>query len=378
MSLQQATTATLRIAVPAVDEYTPHSGIGRIFHTIRALWAERAEVVPARLRAPRPPILRNFPAAVESPARSDIVYMPRLSGAQALRQTSGLPSLITVHDIGIVDCPADQEGLDWLTRWSIRASFYGLRHASRVITDSEFTRRRLLKYLPGLADHSEVILPGVDQRFASDRAPEEARLRVTELVGRSMGRPLLLYVGSELPRKNIGLLLETLAWLRVRYPDACLLKVGRAGGARWRERTLNMAARLKLHVGSSIKLIEDVSDDELACLYRAVDLFLSASSYEGFGLPALEALAAGTPVVVTNQGSLPEIVGQVGRVANSSVDALGAAAAAALDEGRQTRAATARAWASRFRWDDTADRYLNALQTLVDNQHRREALCRPL
>src|SRR5207249_8318392 len=118
--------------------------------------------------------------------------------------------------------------------------------------------------------------------------------------------PLLIYVGSEIPRKNMALLLRVFRQVKNRHPAARLLKVGGAGHPRWRAATLRLAGELNLQIGEDLLILDRIDDALLADAYRAADVFVSASLYEGFGLPALEALALGTPVVVTDCGAFPE------------------------------------------------------------------------
>lgn len=351
---------SVTVSVPDLNAYTPKSGIGRVFHSLRAEWEDRVRLVPADLLAPALPVLRNFPTGVRMRDRADVVLLPKLTGAQALRDTSGIPGIVLVHDIGIVDFPGDVEGVDWLTRRSVSQSFRGLRYASTIVVVSEFTSRRLAHFLPDVADRIVVIHSGVGATFLEHpHSQAAARASVEYRVGRSLVSPLLIYVGSELPRKNIDLLLRVFKQILFRYPNARLLKVGRAGHARWRERTLRTARDLGLNVGSDILIVEDVDDVALADCYRAADVFVSTSHYEGFGLPALEAMAIGTPVVVCNRGALPEVVGDAGWVVEPTVDAFVEAIADAILGSNERRVVNAKVRASSFTWSRAAKKYLD-------------------
>lgn len=359
----------LTVAVPQLSIYHPQSGIGRVFHSLRAAWGERVRVVPAELRAVPAPLLRNLPYGVRAPAGAELVLLPRLTGAQALGRAGGLPGAALVHDVGVVDFPGDAEGLDALTRLALRRSFYGLRQARRVIAVSAFSRDRLLAHLPELAGRLAVVPDGVGPLFLGyRRGRAEARARVAERLGPLPDGPIVLNVGSELPRKNMPLLLELLARLRAARPGATLVRVGAPGHPRWRERTLRAAAARGLRPGAELRLLDAGVDDELlADLYRAADVFVAASLYEGFGLPALEALAVGAPVVVTSCGALPEVVGAAGRVAPPEPDALLAAVVAALDDPQPAaRAAAGRARAAALTWERSA---AMALAILADLAH---------
>jgi len=115
-----------------------------------------------------------------------------------------------------------------------------------------------------------------------------------------------------------------------------------------------------------VLLAEAVSDARLADFYGAADVFVSASLYEGFGLPALEAMAVGTPAVVTDRGSFPEITRGAGRAAPPKAASLAGAVFAALEDRGEARN---RAWARHFTWERTAARYLELMHTLAETPH---------
>jgi glycosyltransferase involved in cell wall biosynthesis len=117
----------------------------------------------------------------------------------------------------------------------------------------------------------------------------------------------VLYVGSEDPRKNLPRLLEALTLVRERLPSVKLIKIGSP-------QYLSLAKRLRerikeLGLSEAVLWCEHVSDQDLAQFYNVGDVFAFPSRYEGFGLPLLEAMACGTPVVCSNAASLPEVVG---------------------------------------------------------------------
>lgn len=163
-----------------------------------------------------------------------------------------------------------------------------LRRSARVIAVSEFTRRGLEESF-GLA-RIDVLPNGVDvERFRAP-SPSRAAIERWELDR----RPFLLGVGHREPRKNIRLALEALALLRARGLDLRLFWAGRDAGADRALESLIVARGLESHV----LFAEDVATSELPALYREARAFLFPSVYEGFGLPILEALAAGCPAFV--------------------------------------------------------------------------------
>ncbi|WP_084542412.1 glycosyltransferase [Calidithermus chliarophilus] len=352
------------VAVPDLESYSPRGGIGRVLGSLRAGWGERVRVVGAAYRRLPLPLLRTRPIGVRPSRPSDLVLLPQLTGAEALRDTGGLPSVVIAHDIGVVDFPGDRGTLDWWGQKSVEASFYGLRRASRVVAVSEFTRRRLLHHLPELEGRVEVVLNGVDPAFLEPGpTPLQARELLQAGLEQGLEGPLVLYVGTELPRKNVGLLLRAFARARRRFPSATLLKVGGAGGPRWRAQTQALLRELGLQEGREVRFLQNIDDALLQAAYRAADVMAVPSLYEGFGLPALEALACGTRVLVTNCAALPEVVGSVGTVVEPSLEPFARAleellAAPAAEGWRQA----ARDHARQLTWPSRAEAYLQIIR----------------
>lgn len=323
----------LRIAVPNLGSYTPTTGIGRVLTSLQEHWDD-VDLVPARYLTPRLHVLRNVPSGVAYDGEADLILISQLTGASALRAKKRPPAVVIVHDIGVVDCPEDRAATDAITRWTVERSFAALPHAERVVAVSRFTADRLAHFLPELKGRTEVIPNAVGEAFRNLTATRDAALKhVLELAnGAPVRAPALLYVGSEIPRKNVGVLIDTFAAVRRTHPAAQLWKVGSAGGQRWRAATLDRMAAHRLIVGEDVLFFDGVSDADLALLYRAGDAFVTASLYEGFGLPVAEAMAAGTPVVVSDRGALPEVVGGTSPVVEPTVDQLEAAVTRTLGE----------------------------------------------
>ena len=360
-------------AVPELGMSREQTGIGRVLHNLCALWGDRVRAIDATFRSYPLPVLRNIPYAVRPHGPAHLVLLPRLTGAQALRGVTALPSLVIVHDIGIVDFSGDREEIGWLTRQSILRSFRGLRHATRIVAVSRFTRDRLVAYCAADEGQITVAPNGVSATFLGHhRGREESRRRVEHRLGGPIGGPLLLNVGSEIARKNMPLLLRSFAAIKEHHPTARLIKVGKPGHPGARARTLRLCGELGLRPGSDVLILEDVGDALLADLYHTADVFVSASLYEGFGLPALESLAVGTPVVVTDRGAYPEIVGEVGRVATPDPRGLTRAILAALtDPNRDERSRAGRAHAAAYTWSRTADAYLAVMGEVCDRAAAR-------
>ena len=355
------------LAVPGLSNYRWESGIGRVLVNLQRTWAERVQCQDALLQHLALPVMRNIPLGVAAPEGSDIIFLPQLTGASALISAHRYRSLVVVHDIGVIDCPEDIRALDWLTRQVLGLHLRSLRFASQIVTVSHFTRARLLEHLPQLEGKTSVIPNAVNDAFLNcriGRAEAEATVqeRVKSHPGSKVRRPRLIYVGTETPRKNVGLLLEVLKRVQAQWPEAQLLKVGRAGNDADRKRTLAKMQLLGLEVGKDVLFLQDIDDHELACAYQSADLFASTSLYEGFGLPAAEALALGVPVVTTNMGSFPEIVGDAGHLVAPAAVPFSEAVLEVLERAPQRVRQTPKAT---YSWKHSAEAYLELIEKLV-------------
>ena len=185
--------------------------------------------------------------------------------------------------------------------WKFNAK--GLKKAEKIITVSEFSKKDISKYIKYPEEKIEIIPPAVDHNLyyqnRNKAVLKKYRIEETEKV--------VLYVGAEEPRKNIQFLINSLSKLKNRIPQVKLLKVGMPNYIGVREKLLKHIESLNLQ--KDVIFTGYVSESELAEIYNAVDLFVFPSLYEGFGMPPLEAMACGTPVITSNTSSLPEVVG---------------------------------------------------------------------
>jgi glycosyltransferase involved in cell wall biosynthesis len=210
--------------------------------------------------------------------------------------------------MGFMDFLDEWQMLDVVTRQVLRLSLAGLKRFQCWITVSEFTRQSVIKHLGVDPNRVTTIYSGIElDRFKQVENPRTVlgnRYPASALDG----APLLLYVGSESPRKNFNLLLHVVSRLRSQFPDIKLIKVGSAGGEQFRKSTLQAIRSLGLE--ASVILFETIPEADLPLFYAAADIFVTASKLEGFGFPVLEAMACGTPVVCSDAGSLPEVGGE--------------------------------------------------------------------
>lgn len=209
------------------------------------------------------------------------------------------PVVLTVHDlIGALFPKQFPPIARFYWGWWLPHS---VRWADAIITDSENTRHDIQR-LTGISSNRVTVIPlGVDPRFFEPNTQQDL-----DDIQRSYDLPpeFLLYIGTLEPRKGLDTLLSAFSHLAADI-DIDLVIVGKKGWAT--DPIFQQVTNLGL--ASRIHFTGYVPDDDLPALYRAADLFVFPSRYEGFGLPPLEAMACSTPVICSNASSLPEVVG---------------------------------------------------------------------
>ena len=219
-----------------------------------------------------------------------------------------MPTVITVHDLAFLHWP------HFLTQDS--ASYYGqidrgVRSASHIIVPSESTKADLIAQLGVRENKVSVIYEAADEKFAP--MPEEQARH--ELAAKyTLPDTFVLFVGTIEPRKNVDGLLRAFRCLLDRdgVGDVGLVIAGARG---WLyEEVVELIHTLNLK--DRVWLLGRVSDDDLHKLYVAARCHVHPAHYEGFGLPPLEAMACGTPTIVSNVSSLPEVVGDAALLVN--------------------------------------------------------------
>jgi glycosyltransferase involved in cell wall biosynthesis len=230
-------------------------------------------------------------------AQGDVNHVIDQAYAHLVHGLDARRTVVTFHDaIGL-----STNGTPGTSRLVRRIIVSGLRKAAAVICDSTAAARRLLETVDCRPDRVDVIPLGVEERFFVE-APGDTAPRARGLAGFS-----ILHVGHTRAYKNIPALLRILATLgREMGEPVRLLKVGEALTPE-QERTAR-----ELGVADRITHLGLLDRDRLPGAYRMADVLLFPSLDEGFGLPALEAMAAGVPVVASNRGALPEVVGDAG------------------------------------------------------------------
>ncbi len=282
--------------------------------------------------------------------------------AYALPLLGPAPGVVTVHDLSFRLYPgafnrANRLYLSAITRASVR-------RARAVIADSANTAHDLTRLL-GVPPEKVVAIPlGVDARYAPPSPQQVTEFR------RRQGLPdrFILYVGTLEPRKNLPVLVR--AYAQLRHADPAAPKLVLAGGAGWRYAPLFGLVE-ELGLKDSIVFPGYVPQADLPLWYAAAEVLAYPSLYEGFGLPPLEAMACGTPVVTSTASSLPEVVGDAGlMVSPDDPAALAHALHRLLTEAdlRAEMRARGLARARQFTWQRTAEATAEVYQRVLTGQ----------
>ena len=261
-----------------------------------------------------------------------------------------IPTAITVYDL-IPWTQPDQarKGSARIERATIRPA---LRRAAALLCISAATRDDLCRLFPVAEPKASVVPLAADARFGEP----------VETTGHpSLDRPYVLAVGTLEPRKNLERLIA--AWLSLSPDERAGHALALVGPRGWDDAPILQAAR-----DAGAVLVGQVSDEELHALYAGATVFAYPSLYEGFGLPPLEAMAAGAPVLTSDVSSLPEVVGDAAlRVDPTDTDAIASGLRALLaDDPLRERLRTAgRERAQAFSWERTARETLALLRAIA-------------
>jgi glycosyltransferase involved in cell wall biosynthesis len=232
---------------------------------------------------------------IKNITRQDLAFILEVTGLEK--------TIVTCHDIIPIAYYNTPSPL-----WKLNAK--GLRKAERIITVSEFSKQDISKYIKYPEENIEIIPPAVDHNLYYPNRSKECLLKYN--IGDN--DKVILYVGAEEPRKNIQFLVNSFSKLKNKISNVKLLKVGTPNYLFVRKKLLKQMETLNLQ--NDVIFTGYVSEAELAEIYNAVDLFVFPSLYEGFGMPPLEAMACGTPVITSNTSSLPEVVGDAAIIAD--------------------------------------------------------------
>jgi len=275
------------------------------------------------------------------------------------------PYIVTIHDMSslMFDYASDPQGR--LHLWRFRR---GLLRADRVIAVSGATRRDVLNLMNIPASRVLKIYNAIDPGFLTIESDAKKRQEVLDRY--QIDYPYLLYAGSVNPRKNVARIVEALALLRqdlVEHPKYKDLRLVIIGDQMSKYPALRRAVH-QSRVKDVVRFLGFVKREELKVFYQQAEVFVFPSLYEGFGLPPLEAMALGTPVVSSGVSALPEVVGDAAMIVKPEnvFDIARGVREVLLDDGlRSDLIAKGYQQVKRFSWYDTARQVLETYRDVL-------------
>jgi glycosyltransferase involved in cell wall biosynthesis len=290
----------------------------------------------------------------------DLLFVP----AHVLPIVHPLRSVVTVHDLGYLYYPEAHRFLDRL--YLDLSTRYNARAATHLIADSSATERDLIERYGTEPDKITVVYPGYDettfQPVRDEEAIETAKARY-DIAG-----DYILFVGTLQPRKNLTRLIEAFSNTQYLISNTQLVIAGRKG---WLYEEIFQQVE-DLGLKGKVVFTDYVPEGDLPALISGARLCVFPSLYEGFGLPVLEAMACGTPVVCSNVSSLPEVAGDAAILVDPlDVKELAAAMECVLGDEELQAGLIERGFEQvrKFSWERCARETLNVLESVCHELH---------
>ncbi|MGN6758905.1 MAG: glycosyltransferase family 4 protein [Thermomicrobiales bacterium] len=336
------------------------------------LYTTDPALLPARLRGARVQARRGTPAGTRLRLAYGMPHAARHDEIDLLHVTYTLPlflpcrAVVSVHDISYVFFPEAFSPRDRLL-----LSFavpYSMRRAANVLTISEHARRDILRHYR-VPEWKVTAIPLAAEEYFQPVTSADEMARVRERYG--LPERYILAVGNLQPRKNLRRLIEAFATLRA--TGAITQRLVLVGKSLWRESEVFATIRAR-GLADEVLATGYVPDADLPAIYSAADVFVYPSLYEGFGLPPLEAMACGTPVITSSSSSLPEVVGDAALMFEpTDTGALAGALERVLNDEplRECLCAAGQERAARFSWTETARRTLAVYEDVMARDARR-------
>lgn len=293
-------------------------------------------------------------------------------------------TVVTIHDLGFEYLPNYHQLGSFL--YLNRSTEWAVRWADALIAVSEATRKDLIEKMHCDINKIKIVYEGIDcehfsreagSRFAGQTKSENKKnIRYIEEAyylekTYGVGSTYILYVGTIQPRKNLERLIEAFSLVKklVSRQHLQLIIVGKPG---WMYNDIYLAPK-KYRVDGLVKFLDFLSDDDLVKLYRHASVFCLPSLFEGFGLPILEAMASGCPVVTSNAGSLSEIAGDAALLVDplSSISISSAVEQILTNDSlRSTLIIKGKHLVKQFTWEKTAKKTIEVFEEISQRRER--------
>ncbi len=300
----------------------------------------------------------------------DLFHLVDHSYSQLLHYLPPASTVVTCHDLDTFRCVLEPQ-TDARPRWfqaMARRILAGFQKAAHIIAVSESTRNDLIRFQLFPADRITVIPNGVHPSCSPQTGAADHEL--AKLLNTEPGVPVLLSVGNTMARKRLDVLLRVFASVRTEFPD---LRLVRVGGLTIQQRQL---AR-ELGILDAITMLPFLERELLAAMYRRATLLLQTSEAEGFGLPVVEAMACGCPVVASDIPILREVADAAASYCDvGDIEAWSRTVAGLLRENVnepgawRNRRAPAIKRAARFSWTENARQTVGIYRMLGERQAR--------
>jgi glycosyltransferase involved in cell wall biosynthesis len=298
----------------------------------------------------------SLPLELFGLGRADILLFPNfISWPSLLRKKR----VVVVHDVAFLYFPefTQSKNLAYL-RKQLRKS---LQRASKIVTISESTKNDLIKEYSVPSDKITVVYCAVDHNIFNPKSSDQFESVLKKF---NLPRDYFLFVGNLEPRKNLGGLLKAYSQSYGQHKTALVL----VGGGKWAWNNSGFHDQLKQLENLPVYTPGFIDDDDLAALYTNAKAFVYPSFYEGFGIPPLEAMASGCPVICSNTSSLPEVVGNAA-ITLSPKDTEGLARAmvdvSSNESLRQKMIKDGLVRAKKFDWEKSANILSNVIDGLI-------------
>jgi glycosyltransferase involved in cell wall biosynthesis len=248
----------------------------------------------------------NFPYSKIMPDSLDLYFSPHFAG---IPRNGFNKQVVTIHDLVFLKYP-EHRGTK-LSRYYLKRTKIAIEKSDKIIAVSLSTKKDLIELLQVPKEKIQVIYEGADDNFRVIADARTTTLRTKKYV--DLKTKYILSVGNLEPRKNLSVIIKAFSLLPLNLQQQ--YKIVFVGGKGWNNQELAQTID-DYNLSGKIIFTGYVPDKDLPYLYNRAAVFIYPSLYEGFGLPVLEAMSCGTPVITSNLSSLPEIVGRAGILVN--------------------------------------------------------------